>query len=74
MQNIIQFITGVKRYGSTSTKVVRFNQSFGFSYIGIIKPFLPSEFKIEYFDGFGAVKYNGKWLGIRFIGNGNDIW
>lgn len=68
------FITGVKRYGSMSTKVVRFNQSFGFNYMGIVKPFLPSEFNIEYFDGFGSIKYNGKWLGIRFIGEGSDIW
>jgi len=68
------YITGVKTYGTCKSKVVYFNKSFGFSYNGIITPFTPSKFTIDYFDGFGSVKYNNKWLGIRFIGKSNDIW
>ena len=68
------YICGVKHYGAGSSRVVRFNRSFGFNYNGIISPFLPSEFTINYFDGFGAVKYGGKWLGVRFVGKGSDIW
>lgn len=63
------FITGVKHYGHSSSRTVRFSQSFGFHFDGgAVTPFLPSKFTIQYFDGFGAVKYKGRWLGVRFIG------
>lgn len=63
------YIMGVKEYGPQKSKTVRFCQSFGVNFKGIITPFIPDRFKISYVDCFGAVKYNGQWKGIRFIGN-----
>lgn len=65
------FIMGVKEYGKTSSEVVRFDQSFGFSLNFLngkagLKGFLPTEFNIKDLDAFGVAKYNGTWKGIRF--------
>lgn len=68
------YIMGVCEYGPQKDKTVRFNQSFGINFIGgLITPFLPDQFSIENIDCFGAVKYNGQWKGIRFVGSKN-IW
>lgn len=63
------YIMGVMEYNSTSSKTVRFDRSFGFSFNnGSVKGFLPSEFKIENIDAFGAALYRGQWRGVRFVG------
>ena len=55
-------------YNSVSSKTIRFDQSFGFSFNnGKVKGFLPSEFKIENIDAFGAALYRGQWRGVRFV-------
>ena len=68
------YISGVVKYGECRAKTVRFNRSFGVNINNfIVTPFIPTDFKIEYFDGFGAVKYQGRWLGIRMVGN-KKVW
>ena len=62
------YIMGVMEYNSVSSKTIRFDQSFGFSFNnGKVKGFLPSEFKIENIDAFGAALYRGQWRGVRFV-------
>lgn len=65
------FIIGVKEYGKSDKKVVRFDQSFGISFnlfnsSASVKGFLPTVFNIKDIDAFGAAKYNGVWKGVRF--------
>lgn len=61
------YIMGVKEYGRSSSKTVRFDRSFGFSINNLsVSGFLPSEFDIHDIDVFGAAYYNGKWKGVRF--------
>ncbi len=61
------YIYGVQEYGKRESKSVRFDQSFGFSFInGAVGGFVPTEFKIKEIDCFGAAYYNGQWRGIRF--------
>lgn len=68
------YIMGVKEYGSQKSKTVRFSQSFGLNYTGgLITPFLPDKFSIKNIDCFGAVKYNGNWKGVRFVGD-KHVW
>lgn len=66
------FVMGVRHFGSGSSKTATFDTSFGFS-INISngkadtpRGFLPTEFDIDEIDAFGAVKYGGKWKGVRF--------
>ena len=61
------YVMGGKEYGRRSSKVVRFNRSFGFTINNFsVSGFLPSEFDIHDFDVFGAAYYNGRWKGVRF--------
>lgn len=63
------YLMGVQEYNATDGKTVRFDQSFGFSYVGGgIKGFLPTEFKISEIDAFGAAYYKGQWRGLRIVG------
>jgi hypothetical protein len=61
-------ITGIRSFGSGSSKTIRFSQSGGFTYKvgGVITGYIPDKFAIQGASIFGAVKYNGKWKGIRF--------
>lgn len=61
------YITGEQEYGPKSCKSVIFDRSFGIMYDnGLLIPLTPTDFDIKKIDVYGAVKYNGKWLGIRF--------
>jgi hypothetical protein len=66
-------MVGERDYGSSDEQKIIFNQSAGFvlSYNFVtggvsFAPFCPTSFKIEEIDAYGAVKYNNKWLGLRF--------
>lgn len=66
-------ISGVETYNANPTKTVRFDLSYGISLsFGTggfgMKPMAVSQFKIDEVDAFGAVKYNGKYKGVRFVG------
>jgi hypothetical protein len=62
------YITGIQSYGSVSDKTIRFSQSGGISYRvgGAVSGYIPEKFAIQEANIFRAVKYNGKWKGIRF--------
>ena len=61
------YLMGVKEYNGKDTKVIRFDRSGGFKFSnGKVSGFVPSEFKIEEIDFFGAAYYDGKWRGVRF--------
>lgn len=62
------YIYGVQEYGRRSSKTVRFDQSFGFNLNNqSISGFVPTEFKINDIDAFGAAYYNNQWRGVRFV-------
>lgn len=64
------YLQGVKEYINIESKTIRFDQSFGFSYYnGYVTGYLPTEFKINAIDMFGAVYDSNKWKGIRFYDN-----
>lgn len=62
------YVYGVQEYGRRSSKTVRFDQSFGFNLNNkSISGFVPTEFKINDIDAFGAAYYNNQWRGVRFV-------
>lgn len=62
------YIIGVKEYTNRSSKTIRFDQSFGVTFNnGSVGGFVPTEFKIEDLDMFGACYYNKQWKGVRFV-------
>jgi hypothetical protein len=70
-KEISVFTNGVQDYGRTSSKTIRFDQSFGFkaSFLNgslSASTYLPSLFEIQQLDMFAAVYYGGQWRGIRF--------
>jgi hypothetical protein len=62
---------GERSFGSTDNRKIVFNNSFGFKF-GVsgenfyIGPCVPTRFNFNKIDIYGAVKYNGRWLGLRF--------
>lgn len=59
-------ITGIKSFKEKYKSVI-FDRCFGFTVInGVPLPTPPSDCQIKNLDAFGAVKYDGKWLGVRF--------
>ena len=69
--NIISNYVGEAKFGSGEGKPIVFDRSFGITFsLGnsfSIKPFSPETFSIRKLDVYGAVKYNNRWLGVRFI-------
>lgn len=61
-------IMGIRAFGARSSKTVRFSQAAGISITisGKTIGYIPEKFSITQAEVFGAVKYNGKWKGIRF--------
>ena len=61
-------LMGIQAFGARESKTIRFSQSGGVSISlgGKIVGYIPERFSITQAQVFGAVKYNGKWKGIRF--------
>ncbi|MDR0558655.1 MAG: hypothetical protein LBG92_00655 [Prevotellaceae bacterium] len=75
IKNYVQDVR--ENYGRTKGRTIRFDQSFGFTFLhtlgnalslGSLYSFLPSSYKIEEIDVFGAAKYGGNWKGVRISG------
>lgn len=65
--NLKFYYYGLQGYGPGSSKSIRFSQSAGIVIRnGKILPSIPERFIIEEAEIFGAVKYNGIWMGVRF--------
>lgn len=67
---IKQSLVGEIEFGAGGTKTITFHRAFGItiSYntsVGV-KPFLPTKITFGDVDFYAAVKYGGKWKGIRF--------
>lgn len=61
------YIYGINGWKNTSKKSIKFNASFGFTWkIGSISGWTPEKYTIKRPQMFGAIKYDGKWRGIRF--------
>lgn len=70
--NTKAYIMGVNEYSNIPVKKLTLNFSAGFTFFYgggnfSFRPFLPSKFKLESFDLFGAVYYNNQWKGVRML-------
>ncbi len=65
------FLVGVKHYGGGGDASLIFDRSFGFrvSFNGAFSGggMIVSSFTIKNVDGFAAAKWNGRWVGVRFV-------
>lgn len=65
------FLTGVKHFGGGGDATLIFDRSFGFrvSFNGAFSGggMIVSSFTIKNVDGFAAAKWNGRWVGVRFV-------
>lgn len=64
----MHFMGGARSFGKGSSKTIRFSQSGGFSFKlgGSVVGYIPEKFAITEAQIWGAIKYNGRWRGIRF--------
>lgn len=65
------FLVGVKHFGGGGDASLIFDRSFGFrvTFNGTFSGggMIVSSFSIKNVDGFAAAKWNGRWLGVRFV-------
>lgn len=64
----MHFMGGARSFGRGSSKTIRFSQSGGFNLNlgGTVVGYIPEKFAITEAQIWGAIKYKGKWKGIRF--------
>lgn len=64
----MHFMGGARSFGRRSSKTIRISQSGGFNLKLGNTPigYIPETFAITEAQIWGAIKYNGKWRGIRF--------
>lgn len=63
---VLAFVLTVSSFAFKKGKRIPMRRST-MSIYGKVKGFLPSEFKIENIDAFGAALYRGQWRGVRFV-------
>lgn len=60
------WIYGINGWKNTNSKSIKFGESYGFTYPNVWSGWTPEKYKILRPQMFGAIKYNGKWRGVRF--------